>query len=41
MIGIGTVICAFLVGPVAEKCMPVSEKLVKACLNKRMDSERS
>ncbi len=31
-LGIGTVICAFLVGPVAEFCMPFSEKLVHACL---------
>ena len=32
--GIGTVICAFLVGPVAEKCMPVSASLVARCLKK-------
>ncbi len=32
--GIGTVICAFLVGPVAERCMPVSAALVAACLKK-------
>ena len=30
--GIGTVICAFLVGPVAEFCMPFSGKLVGAGL---------
>ena len=34
--GIGTVICAFLVGPVAEFCMPVSKKLVQACLHRLM-----
>lgn len=33
--GVGTVICAFLVGPVAEFCMPVSASIVAACLNKR------
>ena len=32
--GIGTVICAFLVGPVAEKCMPVSDSIVAACLRR-------
>ena len=30
--GIGTVICAFLVGPVAEFCMPFSVSMVKAGL---------
>ena len=30
--GIGTVICAFLVGPVAEFCMPVSASVVRKCL---------
>ncbi len=30
--GAGTLICAFLVGPVAEKCMPVSERIVAATL---------
>lgn len=30
--GIGTLICAFLVGPVAERCMPVSDSIVAACL---------
>ena len=30
--GIGTIICAFLVGPVAEFCMPYSTRLVKKCL---------
>lgn len=27
--GIGTVICAFLVGPVADRFLPISEKIVK------------
>ena len=30
--GIGTIICAVLVGPVAEKCMPVSDRIVALCL---------
>lgn len=30
--GIGTVICALLVGPVADKCMPVSDRIVKRFL---------
>ncbi|MCR4588932.1 MAG: hypothetical protein K5682_11030 [Lachnospiraceae bacterium] len=32
--GMGTIICAFLVGPVAEKCMPVSSRFVNWCLIK-------
>ncbi len=32
--GIGTVICAFLVGPVAEFCMPISAGLVAASLRR-------
>ena len=32
--GVGTVICAFLVGPVAEFCMPFSASIVAACLRK-------
>ncbi len=32
--GVGTVICAFLVGPVAEFVMPFSARIVKACLKK-------
>ena len=31
--GAGTLICAFLVGPVAEKCMIVSQKIVDASLS--------
>ena len=31
--GIGTIICAFLVGPVAERCMPFSGALVSTCLH--------
>lgn len=30
--GVGTLICAFLVGPVAEKCMPVSDSIVRTSL---------
>ena len=33
-VGIGTVICAFLVGPVAEFCMPFSASLVKSGLKR-------
>ncbi len=32
--GIGTIICAFLVGPVAEFCMPFSASLTAACLRR-------
>lgn len=32
--GVGTVICAFLVGPVAEFVMPASARIVKVCLEK-------
>lgn len=32
--GIGTVICAFLVGPAAEFCMPWSSRLVQTCLGR-------
>ena len=32
--GIGTIICAFLVGPVAEFCMPYSASAVSACLRR-------
>lgn len=32
--GIGTIICAFLVGPVADFCMPFSDSIVKSCVNK-------
>ncbi len=39
--GIGTVICAFLVGPVAELCMPYSGRLVAACLNRLNRKESS
>ena len=30
--GVGTIICAFLVGPVADFFMPLSERIVKGCL---------
>ena len=39
--GIGTVICAFLVGPVAEFCMPFSTALVKSCLGRFSSPEES
>ncbi len=32
--GVGTIICAFLVGPVAQFCMPFSAALVKGTLKK-------
>ena len=32
--GIGTIICAFLVGPVADLCMPVSSSFVSRCLRR-------
>ena len=32
--GVGTIICACLVGPVADRLLPVSEKLVNTCLNR-------
>lgn len=38
--GVGTLICAFLVGPVADFCMPVSKKIVDRSL-KLMNIERS
>ena len=31
-LGLGTVICAFVVGPAAQLFMPVSSRLVEACL---------
>lgn len=39
--GIGTVICAFLVGPVAEFCMPFSSSLVNTCLRRFLGNETS
>ena len=32
--GVGTIICALLVGPVADFCMPFSTSLVKRCLSR-------
>ena len=32
--GIGTIICAFLIGPVADRFLPVSEKLIERLLRK-------
>lgn len=32
--GVGTIICAFLVGPVADFCMPVSSSIVKKILTR-------
>lgn len=30
--GIGTIVCAFLIGPIADRFLPISEKLVKKLL---------
>ena len=30
--GVGTLVCAFLVGPVAEFCMPLSQRIVNYAL---------
>jgi len=32
--GIGTIVCAFLIGPIADRFLPVSERLVHRLLNK-------
>ncbi len=32
--GVGTIVCAFLIGPIADRFLPVSEKLVKKMLGK-------
>ena len=32
--GIGTIVCAFLIGPIADKFLPVSENLVHKLLKK-------
>ncbi|WP_295096101.1 YitT family protein, partial [Ruminococcus sp.] len=32
--GIGTIICAFLVGPVADVCMPFSKSLADRCVHR-------
>ena len=32
--GIGTIVCAFLIGPIADKFLPISEKLVHKLLKK-------
>ncbi len=32
--GIGTIVCAFLIGPIADRFLPVSEKLVAKLLHK-------
>lgn len=32
--GVGTIVCAFLIGPIADRFLPVSEKLVYKLLNK-------
>lgn len=37
--GIGTIICVFLVGPVAEYCMPYAASLVKSALNRFTQKE--
>jgi uncharacterized membrane protein YczE len=33
-VGIGTLICAFVVGPAAQVVMPMSRRLVEFCLKK-------
>ena len=33
-VGVGTLIAVFLIGPVAQKCMPISEKLVAKFISK-------
>ena len=33
-VGLGTVICAFVVGPAAQLFMPLSQHLVELCLKK-------
>jgi len=38
-LGIGTVICAFVVGPVAGVFMPVNEKIIKKILGKLIGAE--
>jgi len=32
--GIGTIVCAFLIGPIADRFLPISERLVHRLLNK-------
>lgn len=32
--GVGTIVCAFLIGPIADRFLPVSEKIVKKFLHK-------
>lgn len=32
--GIGTIVCAFLIGPIADRFLPISEKLVQKLLKK-------
>ena len=33
-VGLGTLICAFVVGPAAQLFMPLSRRLVEVCLSK-------
>ena len=33
-VGLGTVICAFVVGPAAQLFMPLSRRLVELCLKR-------
>lgn len=33
--GVGTIVCAFLIGPIADRFLPISEKLVKKLLYKK------
>ena len=32
--GVGTIVCAFLIGPIADRFLPVSEKIVNRLLHK-------
>ncbi len=41
VVGIGTVICAFCIGPVAGFFLPVNEKLVNSILNKLNKQEKT
>ena len=39
-VGIGTIICAFLVGPVAGKLLPVSKKLIDKIISRAIQEKR-
>lgn len=40
-VGIGTIICAFIVGPVAEIFMPLNESLINKCIAKLTKNDSS